>query len=338
MIELFNASVYQQMAGFHGVGWDAIADFAREHNMQGIELLIDIDGPPDDLPPGLVYGVHLPIWITWLDIWRNQPDAVQRYYQGEQDWARRYAGGIWRSQMLNGLTCQLNDAARLGATYAVVHAAHVEFAHAFTRAYTYTDLEVLDAFASALSTVAEMGGGEPPVTLYIENVWWPGLTFADPTMAEYLARCLTFDNWAFVLDTAHLMNTRHGLRTEQDAIFFVLDRIEALSAAVRDRIACVHLNLSLSGEYQRSTIAAGLPEAYADLPFAEQFILARNHVGRIDQHRPFTVRDCQRIIEAVEPLIVVHELAANSAAALSQALKTQYRALHHLPKTEGGTQ
>lgn len=338
MIELINASVYQQAAGFHGVGWSAIADFARDHDMQGIELLIDIDNPLDDLPYGLVYGVHLPIWITWLDIWRNQSDAVQRYYQGEQDWARRYAGGIWRSQMLNGLVSQLNAVARLGANYAVVHAAHVEFAHAFTRAYTYTDLEVLDAFATVLNTVAEMNGGEPPVTLYIENVWWPGLTFADSTMTEYLARCLDFDKWAFVLDTAHLMNTRHGLRTEQDAIFFVLDRIEALSAEVRDRIACVHLNLSLSGEYQQASISQGLPKGYIDLPFAEQFILARDHVGRIDQHRPFTLYDCQRIVEAVEPLVVVHELAANSAAALSQSLKTQYRALHHLPRIQGGIQ
>lgn len=335
MIELFNASIYQHQADFYGKGWAALANFTEQHNLDGVELLVDLDNHPTDLPEGLVYGVHLPIWITWLDIWRNQSDAVQRYYQGETDWAKRYGGGLWRSDMLNSLNRQLQAVAKMGVQYAVVHAAQVEFAHAFTRAYTYTDIEVLDAFASILNIVAEMCGGEPPVKIYIENVWWRGLTFADPTLADYFARCLTFDNWAFVLDTAHLMNTQHGLRSEADAIFFVLDRIESLSDDVRQRIACVHFNLSLSGAYQQASIADGLPTGFNDLSFAEQFILARDHVGQIDQHRPFTQHDCRRIIDALTPEVIVHELVAHSADDLSHTLITQYNALHPLSQTQG---
>jgi len=337
MIELVNASVYQQATGFYGDGWQAISHFCDEHTIDGVELLVDLDGMPNDVPTGLVYGVHLPIWISWLDIWHNKHDAVERYYAGEQDWAQRYGGGLWRSQMLQGLVTRLKTVSQSDANYVVVHAAHVEIAHAFTRAYTYSDLEVLDAFASVLNTIAEMCGGEPPVTLFIENVWWPGLTFADPTLAEYLMRCLTFDNWAFVLDTAHLMNTHHHLQTERDGIFFILNCIQALSSQVTERIECVHFNLSLSGEYQQRSIAEGQPEGFDQLPFAEQFILARDHVGRIDQHLPFTTYDCQRIVDALEPKVLVHELSSTSATTLSTALKMQYGALHHLPKNQEGT-
>ena len=103
MIEIMNASIYQHQAGFFGSDWQALAEFAADHFMDGVELLVDYGEQPQDLPQGLVYGVHLPIWITWLDIWHNQPDAVERYYQGEREWTRRYAGGQWRSQMLTTL-------------------------------------------------------------------------------------------------------------------------------------------------------------------------------------------------------------------------------------------
>lgn len=66
--------------------------------------------------------------------------------------------------------------------------------------------------------------------------------------------------------------------------------------------------------------------------------LTKDRLQRSISPRTLTLPDCQRIIETVKPLVSVSELAANSVAASSQALRLQYRALHRLPKTEAGTQ
>ncbi len=340
MFELLSLALDPHALDARDGQWEALATFTYGHGLHGVELQLDGfggDAFPRNPPRGLVCGVSLPVQMGWLDIWRNRPDAVKRYFAGDDAWAQRLAGGIWRSQIIRRLCDQLWAVKAMRAAYATVHAAHVEIAHTFTRAYTYTHLEVLDAFASVLNTVAALCGGEPPVHLYIDNTWWPGLTFADPTMVEYFMRCLEFDDWSFALDTAHLINTRPGLSDERDAIFYVLDRIEALSAEARERIECVRLSLSLSGAYQQASLEAGLPEGFAALSIAEQIALAREHIAHLDQHRPFTLYDCQRITDALQPLVVVHELAAASVSALSRALQTQYRALHHLPRTEGGS-
>lgn len=337
MFELLSISLSSQASHFCNSEWNALATFTYRHGLHGVELQLEEGSVlPQNAPRGLICGVSLPVWIGWLDVWRGQPNVAKRSLTGKEVWAQRLARGERHSQIVDQLCAHLQVVKAMRAAYVTVHAAHVEIAHTFTRAYTYTNLEVLDAFASVLNTAARACGGEPPVHIYIDNTWWPGLTFADPTMAEYFMRCLEFDNWGFALDTAHLINTRPGLSNEQDAIFYVLDRIEALSAEARERIECVRLSLNLSGAYQQASLETGLPEDFAALPFAEQIALAREHVAHIDQHQPFTHYDCQRITDSVQPLVVVHELAANSVAAWSQALKTQYRALHHLPRTEGG--
>jgi hypothetical protein len=308
MKELINFSVYPYSIAYSDGDWEALAAFVRAQQLDGIELLIGY-GPLPDVPAGLVQGVHFPLWTTWLDIWRGVDGAAERYFlPSEPYWAAYYAGGSSRDEMVVTLHELLMAAATLAPQYAVVHVAHVEVPHAWTRAYTYTDGEVIDAFADLLNTTAEACGGEPPVRFFLENVWWPGLTFNDGAAAERLTQRLQFDNWAFVLDTAHLMNTNCSLCTEDEAIDFVLRAIEALPQPVLDRVEGLHLNLSLSGSYQLSSIKEGLPEEYDTLSFAEQFDLARNHVSRIDQHLPFTHPRCREIVEALAPAFLVHEV------------------------------
>lgn len=220
-------------------------------------------------------------------------------------------------------------AAQLQPDYAVFHVSQVTMEEAFTRSYASSAEEVVTATIALLNaTAASFPDGEPPVRLWLENLWWPGLTFTDPALAERFLAELHFTNWAFLLDTGHVNNTAPAVADEESAVDLVLARLAALPPRVRERIEGVHLNLSLSGAYQRTSLAAGLPVGFATLPFAERYTLARDHVAQIDQHRPFTTPRCREIVAAVRPKVVTHELLMRSRTEWEQSLMIQYCALN----------
>lgn len=328
MEELLNFSVYALDTDRFDNDWSAVAAYTRNHQAAGLELLIDYD-PLPDIPPGLVRAVHLPFWVTWLDVWRGEPGAAQRYFPDVDPANLRYAcGGGAAGQMVETLRSLLANAASLKPAYAVFHVSHVEPSHALSRQYPYTDLEVVEAAADLLNHVAAtFPGGEPPVRLFLENLWYPGLTFTASPPAERLAERLCFDNWAFVLDTGHLMNTNPELVSEEQGIAYVLGVLKRLSPAIRQRIEGLHFHCSLSGPYQQQQIKAGLPPGFAGLPVAEQRNLARANAFKIDEHRPFTRPRCREIIETVQPQFLTHEFLSSTQAEYDQKLAVQRTAL-----------
>lgn len=158
MQQLVNFSVYPLHISLFNADWSALAAWVAGQGLDGIELLVG-DDPPPELPPGLVRGVHLPYWIRWLDIWCDgaaaaiTPDERMFLAGGARDAAHMVT--------LQHATWQ--RAAALQPQYAVFHVSHVTMEHAFTRAYTYTDRDVIVATADLLNAVAAtFPGGEPP--------------------------------------------------------------------------------------------------------------------------------------------------------------------------------
>lgn len=300
--------------------WEQVRAFVSRLGLDGIELLIG-DDPPPALPPGLVQGVHLPYWIRWLEIWHNGPDAAiapeERLF---------LAGGARDAAHMVAIQRRLwQQAAALRPRYAVFHVGHVTLEESFTRQHAYSAERVVRATIDLLNaTAATFPDGEPPVRLWLENLWWPGLTFTDPDLAERFVKELNFDNWGFVLDTGHLINTCPTVTDEDAAVDLVIETLARLSPQVRARIEGVHLSLSLSGVYQR---AASLPADFSTLPFAERYALARDHVALIDQHHPFTTPRCRAIIAAVGPQVVTHELLRHSREEAEYHVSLQYGAL-----------
>uniref|UniRef100_UPI00356412F4 hypothetical protein n=1 Tax=Labilibaculum sp. TaxID=2060723 RepID=UPI00356412F4 len=49
--------------------WEGLKDFIAEKKIEGIELLIGYDTPSGNIPMELVKSVHLPFWVTWLEVW-----------------------------------------------------------------------------------------------------------------------------------------------------------------------------------------------------------------------------------------------------------------------------
>lgn len=305
--------------------WDGLKAYIKENNLDGVELLIGYDHPSDDIPKDIVKSVHLPFWVTWLDVWRKGEEAAKHYFPHMRDEHLKFCcGGKNASDMIASQKQLWENAALLNPVHAVLHAAHVELEHAYTRDFTYKSTEVLSSFAEMLNrTAQEFSNGEPPVKLAIENLWWPGLDLLFPAVADDFASQLNFSNWDLLLDTGHIMNTNIALRCEDEAIDFVLDRISRLSKDVQNKINSLHLNLSLSGEYQLEQVMNGLPSNWNDLDRAEKYSVTRQHVLKIDQHLPFQTVRVKEIISEVNPEIVIHEFITKDIEEYTEKLETQ---------------
>jgi hypothetical protein len=214
----------------------------------------------------------------------------------------------------------LGRAAAFRAGYAVVHASHYEPGETGAQPGRYSSREILAAAASFANALASRyPGGEPPVTLAFENLWFCGLSFLAPGDAEYFAGLLTFDNWIFVLDTGHLMNALQSV-SEHEGIRDVIRMIDRLPVATRQRIRAVHLHCSTSGNHRQ---AASPPLALAGMPYRKSALAHADYHRQIDEHRPFSDPACRKIVAMLRPDFVVHEFVANSPDAMQAAIRQQ---------------
>ncbi|WP_421919885.1 hypothetical protein [Marinifilum sp.] len=309
--------------------WEGLKEYINQRKLDGVELLIGYDHPSDEIPREIVKSIHLPFWLTWLDVWRKGEKAVKSYFpEVKPEYLKFYCGGRNAAEMVQTQKEMWEYASLFHPSHAVIHAAHIELDHTFTRDYTYRNIEVCSCLAEMLNrTAKEFKHGEPPVSIAIENLWWPGLDLLFPAEIDDFAARLEFSNWNILLDTGHLMNTNPALRCEDEAIDFVLDRISRLSKGVQDKIKSLHLNCSLSGEYQLQQIQNGFPENWEKLTHPEKYLAARNHVLQIDQHLPFKTERVKDIITEIQPEIVVHELITKSLDEFTEKLEVQQNSL-----------
>ena len=306
-------------------GWKGLKKYIDESDADGLELLIGYEPASDDIPKELVKSIHLPFWITWLDVWRKGEKGMKAYFPPMPAEHIQYCcGGSNQGEMIATQKKLWELAAVYNPKQAVMHAAHVELEHAFTRKFTYTDTEVLQNFSEVLNrTAQEFSDGEPPCVIGIENLWWPGLNFSDSSQTDDFAGSLNFDKWNLVLDTGHLMNTNPNLRCEDEAVDFVLEKLSQLSPDIRKRIQSMHLNLSLSGEYQLQQTRKGLPADWENLTHTEKYSLARNYVLKIDQHLPFQTERVKEIVNMVKPHTIIHEFITPTMKEYDKHLKQQ---------------
>ena len=310
-------------------GWQGLKKYIETSDADGVELLIGYEAASDEIPKEIVKSIHLPFWITWLDVWRKGEQGLKAYFPPmPADHVQYCCGGSNQVEMIATQKKLWEFAAAYQPKQAVMHAAHVELEHAFTRNFTYTDAEVLQNFAELLNrTAQEFTDGEPPCVIGIENLWWRGLNLEDAALTDGFAGSLNFDKWNLVLDTGHLMNTNPKLRCEDEAVDFVLERLTKLSADIRARMQSIHLNLSLSGEYQLQQLRRGLPVDWANLSHGEKYTSARNHVLKIDQHLPFQSNRAKEIVDLLQPHTVIHEFINPTMAEYDDHLKQQMAVL-----------
>jgi len=323
MIEIINLSGYSVDLERYNNSWDEVRRFVNSMGCSGVELLIggEYDG---SVPRNLISSVHLPGWLGWVRLWR-EPESVP--VDCDPFKVAYYYGAASPEELIRVFCQNLEKAAYLGAAYAVFHITHIELVDFFTRNHRYTYHEVLSSAASFLNNVCRnYPGGEPPVTIGFENLWWPGLTFLSQKEVDFFTEQLTFDNWIFVLDTGHLMNAG-DIRNEEEGIQQVLTTINRLSLQTLERIRSVHFHCSISGQYQKEHFYCAPPQKFADLSYGEQISILMPMIAELDQHRPFTNPMCSHILDIINPDFLVHEFTSRSKEELEMKIRTQKNTL-----------
>jgi hypothetical protein len=327
MEELVNFSVYDHDVDRFDGDWRALELFLASFGLDGVELLIGFDALPD-IPPGLVRGVHLPSFMGWLRVWEGSisfPDTAE-------DWEIRMLYGARNADELQErLRTVLEHAASLSPEYAVFHACYIEPAQVFSTALHRDNAHVLGVLADFLNHIcAGFPGGEPPVRILFENLWWPGLTFLDGSVAEGFAEQLAFNNWGFMFDTGHALAALRSCATEDEAVDALLPVIGALPDTVLDRINGVHLHCSLHPEECRAALKVPMPEGFEEQSLLDQYKEVMGLIAAMDQHQPFSTLRCAEIVEALDPAFCTHEFVTRSLEELRDVIARQHAALHEI--------
>ncbi len=308
--------------------WDALADELRRLGLDGVEGIADPDYYDDAFPASLLTGYHMTFYPDWVDFWHGDEAALIRKF-GSLEGARGFYRCASPEEFLGLFRADFRLARRLGARYLVFHVSDVSIEEGYTYRWEHGDREVMDAALEIINAVLE--DAEPDFDFLVENQWWPGFTFTEPEKTEYLLSRIRYPRVGIMLDTGHLMNTEWRIRTQAEGVDYILAMLEkhgSLSRYVRG----LHFHESLSGAYCRRTIGRvpdGFPEDYY-----EAFSVSYGHILKIDRHNPWTDPACVRILDAVGPQYLTHELSAKPRRSQIAAVRRQLETIRKGKKKE----
>ncbi|SES70309.1 Xylose isomerase-like TIM barrel [Methanococcoides vulcani] len=322
--ELVNFSIYPCDIERFGGDWSSLEQFVSGHGLNGLELLVGNE-PLPEIPAHLVHGVHLPSPFAYFKLLTGDPDL-----EGLEEWEINIIyGGRNREELISRFCNTMENVSAFDPAYAVFHVSYVETDQVFTRNHGCTDEDVLCATADLLNeAVSHFPDGEPPVRLFFENLWWPGLTLLDPELTLRFSDMLDFNNWAFLLDTGHFMNATMCCNEENCAVGTVLDRLDKLPREIIEKIEGMHFHYSLSGDYQKESILPQHPPHLQEKNFSESYMDIMEHVGKIDQHMPFSITKCKDIVDIVSPNYLTHEFVTKGLDELDRKLRLQCGSLN----------
>lgn len=261
-------------------------------------------------------GVHLDYWPEWLDFYYGHTSRLERSFASLQQQKTYYNGAENVEQWLEKIKANLLASLATKPKYLVWHVANAGIIEAFTYKFNYTDEQVICSSAELFNNVCDIIPSN--VTVLFENLWWPGLRLVDPLLVDKFFSLLKFSNVGIMLDTGHLMNTNVNLSTEVDGINYILSTVNKLGS-LKSMIQGIHLNLSLSGSYQKSFLRVA-PKNLSNERIFE-------HINAIDGHLPFSDCSTAKILEIVQPKFLIHELYYNSFSDLKSKLAQQQKAV-----------
>jgi len=321
--ELMNFSIYEYDLKKFDNDWNNLRKLLKKLELDGIELLVNFEEVPDGIPADLVMSVHLPSFMGWYRLWEDENFRIPDYIPKES--VKYFYGGYSREEIVSNFCECLKYASVLKPEYGVFHAAYTEIGTAFQNIQPYSDNEILKGTAEFLNEIASrFPKGEPPFDIYIENLWYPGLTFLDPDAAVEFVDKLEFKSWKLLLDTGHLMNATGSCNEEEEAINTVLGLLGRLDEEIIDRINGVHLQLSTSGDFQNEMEE---PENYHTMALDEKYSCIYDLLRNVDQHRPFSSEKCSEIVDFISPEFVTHELPGMTSEEIENRLSQQISSL-----------
>ncbi len=278
-----------------------IRKFVKQFGCDGVELMHCSGGNPDFFHREDIIGVHLRFFNEWADLWKGDMEALKAEYDTLEQ-AKEVFGSLDRDGMIKTLKEDLERAKNLGASYVVFHVSNVKMTELFTYTFGYTDEEIVDMTAELVNGLLD--GQDYEFDFLMENLWWPGLTLTRPEITKRLLDQIHYPRKGIMLDTGHLMHTNLELSSQEEAVDYILENMEAHKQML-PYIRGIHLNQSLTGDYVKELLKHKdqMPQTYK-----ERMGVCYEHVFKIDSHLPFTTPRVQEIIDFVSPEYVTYEL------------------------------
>lgn len=294
--------------------------FAEKFGCDGFELLPCDGGNESFFTEKTVEGVHLHYLDEWVDLWHGRLDILEREY-GSLTTAREIFGGLDRNCILARFEKDLERARELHASYVVFHVSDVKVSEVLTHTCAHTDEEVIDAAAELINLLLDQKNYK--FDFLMENLWWPGLTLTKPKMTQRLLEQVHYPKKGIMLDTGHLMHTNLELASQEEAIDYILEKIEEHGELV-NYMKGIHLNQSLTGDYVKEMLGQKMiiPGTYQ-----ERVQVCYEHIFHIDRHLPFTTPYVKKLVERIQPDYLTHELITYNREEHEQKMACQCRAL-----------
>lgn len=292
----------------------SLGEYVASMKLDGIEQLI-YDNNMILKYKELTIGVHLEYWSYWIDFWWNNQQRLDYIFESNEEKKHYYkAQNIyeWIEYIKKNITLALN----LKPQYLVWHVSEANVQEIFTYNFYYNDRQVLLATSEVFNEVAKIIPDN--VLILFENLWWPGLRLNSMENVVYFFEKLKHNNVGIMLDTGHLMNTNINLTSELEASIFIKDIVNNLGGFA-SLIKGVHLNCSLSGQYQKKFIE----QQFKFCEFDKHRLW--EHIIKIDKHEIFQTKAPSFLIDYIQPQYVVHELAYDNLILLRNKIMAQSR-------------
>lgn len=292
----------------------SLGEYVASMKLDGIEQLI-YDNNMILKYKELTIGVHLEYWSYWIDFWWNNQQRLDYIFESNEEKKHYYkAQNIyeWIEYIKKNITLALN----LKPQYLVWHVSEANVQEIFTYNFYYNDRQVLLATSEVFNEVAKIIPDN--VLILFENLWWTGLRLNSMENVVYFFEKLKHNNVGIMLDTGHLMNTNINLTSELEASIFIKDIVNNLGSFA-SLIKGVHLNCSLSGQYQKKFIE----QQFKFCEFDKHRLW--EHIIKIDKHEIFQTKAPSFLIDYIQPQYVVHELAYDNLILLRNKIMAQSR-------------
>ena len=316
MLETISFPVHRESVVEYGSA-EALSAACRAQGCDGIEAVWGGDDALSQLPVGLVVGYHLMFYPDWVDFWNGSEGALLQKFGSRAAWTSFY-GAENRAQFVARYREDLRRAELLQVRYVVFHVSDVSLEEAYTYRWLHGNRAVLDASLELLNLLLE--DRSYCFEILVENQWWPGFTFLDPSETDYLLRGIRTEKKGIMLDTGHLMNTNPALRSEADGIQYLhtmLDRCGSLCGMIRG----VHLHQSLSGAYVKDH--TGMIPVWKSDGYLARFEQSYSHILQIDRHQPWTDPRIVSVLRRIQPAYLTHELSCKNRAERASSVRLQ---------------
>lgn len=297
-----------------------LIQFYSKYGINGIELQKVQDLQEKYLHQDMIIGIHLPFFSTWVDFYKGDMDKVLKEY-GSMEVVEQIYGGTEKSAIIKVYREQLEYAHRIGAKYVVFHICDVSIEESFTGRFMHSDEEVIDVSCKLINEL--LNGKDYQFDFLMENLWWPGLNFKNPSMTKRLLDGVNYKKKGIMLDTGHLMHTNEDLKTLEEALEYIKAVVNELGP-LKEYIKGIHLHQSLTGERAKS-MRDSKTELKQD--YWERMCQVYEYIFQLDEHKPFVCEGIKEFIEEMNPQYLTYEFITRNREEHEAYLK-QISAIH----------